>query len=159
LQSGDETRWKVAKIIWFNGEFIAFANDGCMYKHSDEYWWEDYASSEDRLPMVRHRQGAVVVDNNMPFIFNELAIECNVGTWADYRLQPDILLEVSKDGGNTFGNVRSCKMGRTGDYNHRVRFHNLGYNRLCVLRVTYSHPTSLELTTCSQRISSTNGVI
>lgn len=159
LQSGDEIRWKVAKIIWFNGEFIAFANDGCMYKHSDEYWWEDYASSEERLPMVRHRQGAVVVDNNMPFIFNELAIECNVGTWADYKLQPDILLEVSKDGGNTFGNVRSCKMGRTGDYNHRVRFHNLGYNRLCVLRVTYSHPTSLELTTCSQRISSTNGVI
>lgn len=159
LQSGEETRWKVAKIIWFNGEFIAFANDGCMYKHSDDYWWEDYASSEERLPMVRHRQGAVVVDNNKPFIFNELAIECNVGTWADYKLQPDILLEVSKDGGNTFGNIRSCKMGRTGDYNHRVRFHNLGYNRLCVLRVTYSHPTSLELTTCSQRISSTNGVI
>lgn len=159
LSSGEEQRWKVSKIIWFDGEFRAFCNDGCMYRHTDEYWYEDYGSNDQRLPMIRHRQGAVVVDNNKPFIFNELGIECNVGTWADYKLQPDILLEVSKDGGNTFGNIRSCKMGRTGDYNHRVRFHNLGYNRLCVLRLTYSHPTSLELTTCSQRISSTNGVI
>ena len=109
--------------------------------------------------MIRHRQGAVVVDDEKPFIFNELAIECSVGTWDDYGLQPDILLEVSRDGGNTFGNVRSCKLGRTGNYSHRVRFHNLGYNRLCVLRVTYSHPTPLELTNCSQRISSTQGVI
>ena len=158
LESGVETRWRPSALIWFGGKFIAFCNDGAMYEHTDEYWYEDYVGGS-RLPMIRHRQGAVVVDNNRPFIFNELGIECNVGCWADYSLQPDILLEVSKDGGNTFGNVRSCKLGRTGNYDHRVRFHSLGYNRLCVLRVTYSHPTSLELTTCSQRITPTNAVI
>ena len=158
LESGVETRWRPSALIWFGGKFIAFCNDGAMYEHTDEYWYEDYVGGS-RLPMIRHRQGAVVVDNNRPFIFNELGIECNVGCWADYSLQPDLLLEVSKDGGNTFGNVRSCKLGRTGNYDHRVRFHSLGYNRLCVLRVTYSHPTSLELTTCSQRITPTNAVI
>ena len=158
LESGVETRWRPSALIWFGGKFIAFCNDGAMYEHTDEYWYEDYVGGS-RLPMIRHRQGAVVVDNNRPFIFNELGIECNVGCWADYSLQPDILLEVSKDGGNTFGNVRSCKLGRTGNYDHRVRFHSLGYNRLCVLRVTYSHPTSLELTTCSQRITPTNAVL
>lgn len=158
LESGKEIAWRPCAVIWFLGKFMAFCNDGAVYEHSDAYWFEDFRGL-GKLPMTRHRQGAVVVDENRPFIFNELSIECNVGTWADYALQPDLLLEVSKDGGNTFGNVRACKMGRVGDYSHRVRFHSLGYNRLCVLRITYSHPTSLELTSCSQRISSTQVVI
>jgi hypothetical protein len=157
-ETGEETRWRVSDLVWFKGEFRAFCNDGCMYKFSDEYWYEDYGSGK-RLPMIRHRQGALVVNDEKPFILQELGIECNVGTWSDYTLQPDLLLEVSKDGGNTWGHVRSCKMGRTGDYSHRVRFHNVGYNRLCVLKLTYSHPTSLELTACSQRVSPTTGVI
>lgn len=156
--TGEETRWRPAALVWFRGSFYAFCNDGCEYRHSDGYYWEDFADT-GRLPMTRHRQGAVIVDENRPFILNEVAIECNVGTWDDYSLQPDLLLQVSKDGGNTFGNVRSCRLGRTGNYSHRVRFHSLGYNRLCVLRVTYSHPTPLELTSCSLRVSATTGVI
>ena len=157
--STEETAWRVVSLIWFLGKFWAFANDGCEYEFSDEYWWEDYADTGDRLPMIRHRQGALVVNDEKPFVLNELAVECNVGSWADYELQPELLLEVSRDGGNTFGNVRSCRMGRTGQYGYRVRFHALGYNRLCVLRLTYSHPTSLELTACSQRISPTTALI
>lgn len=165
--SNEETRWRPGAVIWFQGTFYAFCNDGCMYSFTEDYWWEDFADSGDRLPMIRHRQGALVVADNRPFILNELAIECNVGTWGDYsngpetpeRPTPQLLLEVSRDGGNEWSPVRSCRLGRTGEYFHRVRFHALGYNRLCVLRVTYSHPTSLELTACSQRISPTTGVI
>jgi hypothetical protein len=159
LDSGDETRWRPSAMLWFRGQFYAFCNDGCQYGFSDNYYWEDYGSHDKRLPVIRHRQGAVVVNEEKPFIFQELAIECSVGAWDDYTLQPEILLEVSKDGGNTFGHVRSCKLGKTGNYSHRVRFHSLGYNRLCVLRVTYSHPTALELTACSQRITPTNAII
>lgn len=157
--TGLETRWRPSALIWFKGEFIAFCNDGCAYRHSEEYWYEDYGNSTDKLPMIRHRQGAVIVNENANFIFNELAVECNVGTWGDYTLSPKLLLEVSRDGGNTWGNVRSVSMGKAGNYSHRVRFHGLGVNRLCCLKLTYSHPTSLELTTCSQRITPTQGVI
>ena len=157
--TGEETRWRPSAVIWFQGDFYAFCNDGCMYSFNDDYWYEDYGSSNKRLPIIRHRQGAVVVNEEKPFVFLELGIECNVGTWDDYSLQPEILLEVSKDAGMTFGHVRSCRLGKTGNYSHRVRFHSLGYNRLCVLRITYSHPTSLELTACSQRISPTTAVI
>lgn len=157
--SGDETRWRPCAMIWFKGQFFAYCNDGCEYKHSDEYWYEDYGSHDQRLPMIRHRQGALIVNEERPFIFHELSVECNVGTWSDYSLQPEMLLEVSRDGGNTWGHVRRCRMGNVGQYSRRVRFHNLGYNRLCVLKITYSHPTSLELTACSQRVSPTTGVI
>ena len=156
--TGTETKWRPSAMIWFRGEFRAFCDDGCEYSHTDEYWWEDYGNS-GRLPMIRHRQSPVIVNDEKPFIFNELAIECNVGTWEDYDLEPEMLLEVSDDGGMTFGNVLSESMGATGDYSHRVRFHALGYNRLCVLRLTYSHPTSLELTACSQRVTPTNALI
>lgn len=159
FESGNETRWRPCAMIWFRGQFFAYCNDGAEYRHSDDYWYEDYASHERRLPMIRHRQGALLVNDERPFIFHELAVECNVGTWSDYELQPEMLLEVSRDGGNTWGNVRRCRMGKVGQYSRRVRFHNLGYNRLCVLKITYSHPTSLELTACSQRVSPTTGVI
>ena len=157
--TGEETQWRPSALIWFKGQFWCFCDDGCQYSFTEDYWFEDYADDHGRLPIIRHRQGAVIVNDERPFVFQELAVECNVGTWSDYTLQPELLLEVSKDGGNTFGHVRSCKLGKTGNYNHRVRFHSLGYNRLCVLRVTYAHPTALELTACSQRVTPTTGVI
>ena len=156
--SGIEIQWRVAAMSWYRGKFIAYCHDGCAYTHSESYWYEDYAD-EKSIPMTRHRQGAVIVNENKPFIFNELAIECNVGTWGSYDLAPKMLMEVSKDGGMTFGNVRSCSMGLAGQYSYRVRFQNLGLNRLCVIRLTYSHPTSLELTTVSQRVTPTGRLI
>lgn len=156
--SGVEIQWRVAAMLWYRGKFVAFCHDGCGYLHSEDYWYEDY-KDEKSIPMTRHRQGSVLVNDNIPFVFNELAVECNVGTWGDYKLAPKLLLEVSKDGGETFGNVRSCSLGLAGEYSHRVRYHNLGINRLCVLRLTYSHPTSLELTSVSQRITPTGRVI
>lgn len=156
--SGVEIQWRVAAMLWFDGRFLAFCHDGNMYSHSEDYFFEDYGD-EKSIPMTRHRQGAVIVDNNRPFIFNELAIECNVGTWEDWKVSPQMLLEVSADGGNTFGNVRSCSLGKSGQYSRRVRFYGLGLNRLCVLRVSYSHPTALELTSVSQRITPTRQAI
>lgn len=157
--TGKEIPWRVQAMLWFKGKFWAFANDACAYEHTPEYWWEDYGSSESRLPMIRHRQGQVIVNQNAPFIFLELGIECNVGTVDDYAEDPKILLEISKDGGNTWSNVRTARFGRTGQYGHRVLFHSLGYNRLCVLRVTYSSPSSLELTSVSERIAPTGQLI
>lgn len=159
FDTGNEMRWRPSAVVWFKGKFIAFCDDGNEYEHTEDYWFEDYDGLGNRLPMIRHRQGAVVVNNNVPFIFDELAVECNVGSWDDYELEPQLLLEVSDDGGMTFSDVMACDMGRTGEYSHRVRFHQLGYNRLCVLRLTYSHPTSLEFTACSQRVTPTTGVI
>lgn len=159
LETGNETRWRVSAMAWFKGKFWAFSDDGCVYGFSQDYWWEDYGSGSQRLPMIRHRQGAVIVDEERPFIFNELSVEANVGTVPDYDEEPTLELEVSADGGNTFGHVRSASLGKTGHYSHRVRYFVLGYNRLCVLRLTCSAPCSLELTACSQRVTPTTALV
>ena len=90
--TGLEIQWRCAAMSWYRGKFLAFCHDGACYLHTDTYYYEDY-TDEKSIPMTRHRQGAVVVNENAPFIFNELAIECNVGTWCDYNLAPKMLLE------------------------------------------------------------------
>lgn len=156
--SGEEIQWRAGSVSYYLEKFYAFTNDGLVCRFHDNYWYEDF-SENDKLPMIRHRQTAVITDNLRPFTFEELAVECNVGTWEDYELKPMLLLEVSKDGGNTFGNVRSASLGRTGNYSHRVRWLNMGLNRLCVIRLTYSHPTDLVLTYCSIRAEATAQMI
>lgn len=156
--SNVESQWRAGGIAYFTEKFFAFTNDGLLCAFDSSYWKEDYPDGHS-LPIIRHRQTAVITDGLKPFTFEELAIECNAGTWNDYTLKPMLLLEVSKDGGNTFGNVQSASLGRTGEYDHRVRFFNLGYSRLCVIRVTYSHPTDLVLTACSVRAEATNAMI
>ena len=156
--SGAETQWRVGALAYFTEKFFAFTIDGCMCAFQTDYWSEDYARGES-LPMIRHRQTAVITDGLKPFTFEELAVEANVGTWGSYGVKPMLLLEVSKDGGNTWGNVRSASLGRTGDYGYRVRWLGLGLNRLCVIRLTYSHPTDLVLTACSIRATSTAQMI
>ena len=108
--------------------------------------------------MIRHRISPVITSDLKPFVIEYLSVECNVGTWDDYTLKPMMLLEVSHDGTNTWSNVRSASLGRTGDYAHRVQWFNLGYGRLQAIRLTYSHPTDLVLTFASVRAESTGAM-
>lgn len=155
---GMECQWRVGGIGYYREKFFAFTNDGLVCAFHDDYWYEDYANGTS-LPMIRKRQSPVMTDGLKPFSFEELAVECNVGTWQDYNETPKLLLAISKDGGNRFGNMRSASLGRTGDYSHRVRWLNLGLNRLCVIRVVYSHPTDLVLTACAIRAEATGAMI
>lgn len=156
--SGDEVQWRPGGIAYFREKFWAFTNDGCLCRFQDDYWMEDYPGNVS-IPVIRHRQTPVMIDGLKPFVLEEIAVEANCGTWQDYEQKPMLLLEISKDGGNTFGNVKSASLGRTGDYSHRVRYLNLGLNRLCVMRFTYSHSTDLVLTSCAVRAEATGAMI
>lgn len=156
--SGVEGQWRVGGIAYYREKFWAFTNDGMVCETCNDYWSEDYPDGSS-LPMIRHRQTAVITDGLKPFTFEEMTIEANVGCFDNYKLAPKMLLEVSRDGGMTFGNVRQASFGRTGEYSHRVRFMNIGYNRLCVIRVTFSEPIDLVMTNCSIRAEATAEMI
>lgn len=156
--NGVEGAWRANAVTYFNEKFFAFTNDGTVSEFQRDYWQEELPDGTVQ-PVVRHRQTGVIMDNGKPFVLEEVAIECNVGTWRDYSDKPFLMLEVSKDGGMTFGNVRRCSLGRVGEYSNRVRFLSLGLNRKCVLRVTYSHPTELTLNLCEIRAEATGAMI
>jgi hypothetical protein len=101
----------------------------------------------------------VVVDNFRPFTIEELAVECNVGMFENYDTEPKMMLEVSKDGGHTFGTAKAAGLGHTGQYSHRVRWRNLGMNRKCVIRVSFSAPVDLVISSCEIRATATEAMI
>ena len=168
---GTEMQWRCQGMAWFKGVFYAFCNDGGIYTHSSDYFAEQYTSSNyydghyvmdgTSMPVTRHRQTSVIVDDYRPFILEELSVECNVGTWGnDYNSsEPTVTLEVSDDGGNTFYNYDYVLAGRSGDYSQRVRFLNLGINRLCVVRVTFSNECDFVMTAMALRTRATGAVI
>ena len=153
-----ETRWRVGGVAYFRSRFYAFTEDGMVATFGNDYWWEDYADGT-RSVVCRHRQGPVFTSDFRPFIMEDLTLECNVGCFGDYAGRPRVLLEISRDGGMTYGNVRSSSFGLTGQYSHRVRFLNMGRNRLCVVRVTFSEPMDFVLTNCSVRAGATGSQI
>ena len=156
--SGLEGQWRAGGVAYYREKFFAFTNDGTVCGFHRDYWREDMPDGSTR-PLVRHRQTGVIMDNGRPFTLEEIAIECNVGTWEDYADKPYLMLQISKDGGMTFGNVKRASLGRVGDYSHRVRFLLGGLNRKCVMRVTYSHPTELTLNLCEIRAEATGAMI
>jgi len=156
-RSGAEIQWRASAVAYFHEKFYAFTSDGCKCGFHRDYWYEDFPDGT-RLPMIRHRISPVITSDLKPFVIEYLSVECNVGTWDDYTLKPMMLLEVSHDGTNTWSNVRSASLGRTGDYAHRVQWFNLGYGRLQAIRLTYSHPTDLVLTFASVRAESTGAM-
>lgn len=152
----EEIQWRVGGIAYWNQKFWCFTNDG-LFASYDGYV-EEYGDGYT-LPVIRHRQGPVFTSDNRPFILEELALECNVGCVEDLKADPKVLLEISRDGGMTYGNVHTASFGRTGQYSHRVRFHALGMNRLAVIRVTFSEPMDFVLTECDIRAAKTGRMI
>lgn len=150
--SGLEKQWRVGGVAYWREKFYAFTTDGlfCHFSGWVEQWKDDV-----EMPVIRHRQGPVFASDNRPFVIEELALECNVGCQSDYTQRPQVLLEMSKDGGMTFGNVRSASFGLTGEYSHRVRWHALGMTRLSVVRITFSEPMDFVLTDCDVRAART----
>lgn len=161
-----ETQWRVGCVSYYREKFWAFTNDGSMCEFNGDYWYEDFPDGR-KLPMIRQRQSAVITDGLKPFTFEEMTLECNVGTHKFYgtpgvpaqEQMPKVLLRVSRDGGMTWGNTRTAYFGRTGEYSHRVRWMNIGYTRLCVIRVTFSEPMDFVMTSCSVRAEATAEMI
>lgn len=127
--------------VWWNNRIITGSSEsGNLYELDENYFYEDF-DSVNRLPLLRVRQTPVVTTNYKPFVIYELAIECNTGAMENYDRPAKALLEVSRDGGYTFGNVLESSCGRRGQYSYRLKWLNLGMNRQCVLRISYSEPT------------------
>ena len=158
--AGTPCQWRVQGMAWANGRFNAFCADGGLYSHMADYFYEDWldGSTVRSWGITRTRQTSVIVNDYRPFVFEELSIECNVGEWPENE-SPEIRLEVSRDGGNTFGNIRTASLGRGGDYSRRVRFLNLGMNRLCVIRVSMSWGYDFTMTASGLRVRPTGAMI
>lgn len=142
--------------VWWNNKIITGSSEsGHLYELDEKYYYEDFDNA-NRLPLLRMRQTPVVTADYKPFILQELTAECNTGAKEDYGTSAKALLQISRDGGYTYGNVIEGNCGRRGQYFVRLRWLNLGMNRQAVIRISYSEPTDFVISDSSIRIQPLN---
>lgn len=143
---------------------------------TDSYWWAQYASNANgdivlgsggigilaRLdkdkyddyrgePIIKRRTSPIYVSDYSPFMVNDVMLLWNTGTTNDINndgnaKNPVVMLEVSTDGGNTFGDERWAYGGQVGDYGHRSIWYGIGCGNMFVFRFTISDMVNVVIT-------------
>lgn len=154
--TGKQKNYMPLYAVWWNNKIITGSSEsGHLYELDEKYYYEDFDNT-NRLPLLRMRQTPVITADYKPFILQELTAECNTGAKEDYGTSAKALLQISRDGGYTYGNVIEGNCGRKGQYFVRLRWLNLGMNRQCVIRISYSEPTDFVISDSSIRIQPLN---
>lgn len=80
--------------------------------------------------------------NGDKLIINELWVDSETGSALStgQGSDPQISMQISKDGGHSWGNERFASMGKLGEYKARTRWLRLGQARDWVFRLTISEP-------------------
>ena len=76
----------------------------------------------------------------------EMVLETGVGLTTGQGSSPEIMLEYSDDGGQTYVSMPNRSLGAIGKYESRVVWHNLGASRQRVYRASVSDPIKVTLT-------------
>jgi hypothetical protein len=109
------------------------------------YLDKDKCTEWNGNPIVRQRVCPVINDTMTAMSIEEFAIDGQVGTTTLLEGQgsdPVLIVEVSKDGGSTYGARRELSIGRQGNYRKQVRLRSLGRPKELVFRISLSDPVS-----------------
>lgn len=113
-----------------NGNVLAYLDDDTYVE-----WNGD--------PIVRQRISPVYFEDMNNIMIKEILVDGLVGNstlLSGQGSDPLLLMEVSKDGGSTYGNTRSKSIGKQGNYRKVVRWNALGIGREIVFKFTFSDP-------------------
>lgn len=149
-------RYMPLYAVWFNNKIITgCCENGNLYILDDNYYKEDF-NATDSLPLYRVRQTPVITADYKPFLLYQLSIECNAGCIENYGNLSTCLLQMSNDGGYTFGNVIEAGLGERGQYSARLNWLNLGMARQCVLRIMFSEDSDFVISDATLRFDILN---
>lgn len=138
------------------GEWEAYMYSYCTFANGNIYvqdmtsnrigYFDESKHTEiDGRQIVRQRISPVWWDACNDIIIQEILLDMQVGTTPLLTGQgsdPKILLEISRDGGYTYGPIDDRSMGTQGAYTHVVRWRSQGRGRAIVARLTVSEPVN-----------------
>lgn len=125
----------------FGKHLIADYRDGNIYEMDDTVFAENGSTIQrrrDSAPLhggLLGRPGKKITVNHL-----DLVCETGVGLVSGQGSDPQIMLQVSNDGGKTFGTEKWKSLGKTGEFLKTVRWTNLGTHETAVFRLTLSDP-------------------
>jgi len=110
---------------------------GCFYDGGLYEFDETYAKDWDTRTYRRQRISKVMTATAADLILKRIYLDMDVGTTASTTLAPQMQLEISLDGGKTYGPVYTKSLGTQGQYKKRVEWFKGASARNIVLRLTY----------------------
>lgn len=121
------------------------ATDKLVQLDKDKY--DDYRGE----PIIKRRTAPVITNDYSEFMVNDVLLLWNNGTTRDYSNEngardPVVMLEVSRDGGNTFDDEMWGMGGQTGQYGFRTAWYGIGAGTLFVFRFTISDRVNVVIT-------------
>ena len=127
------------------GQYACFLNgthivgdysNGNLYAYSYDYF------EDGTYPLRRLRQTGVSADGMFNVFYKTLQVDIQPGT-GTLTVNPRLVLQISRDGGQTWGNPIYASMGLIGKYRSRARWQRLGYGRSVVFRVYCDDPVNV----------------
>ena len=120
-------------------------------KYSGQVFKEDYTNSTENGTLIRRRRTSQTYSQEYQNIsVTSLELDCNTGygVTTGQGSNPVLMLEISRDGGYTYGQPRLIFLGAIGIHKFRARLHKLGIARNWVFRLTLTDPIDLMIQNC-----------
>lgn len=136
---GTYEAWRLTyHCFGFNMHLWLDANSGKAYESSVNYAFD----VEGRVIRRERTSPAICVDPDVVLDIGqiELLMQVGVGNANDPGATPMILLQISRDGGITWGRERAASVGRIGEYQTRVRWQANGSGRNVAFRFIMTDP-------------------
>jgi hypothetical protein len=144
LSSGTEGGRNIADSYCFayRKHLVADVNSGNIYELDEE------SHTENGATIVRMRDSAPLhgglikgaAGKTLTMTRLELIMQVGVGTLSGQGIDPVVMVSFSDDGGYSFGTEMWATIGRTGQFQHKVEFFNLGSFESRIIRVRVSDP-------------------
>jgi hypothetical protein len=121
----------------FNGRTIA-----ADYETGQLYEIDIDAYTDNGTVIAREMRSRHVFDEN-PITVRELWLDMETGIGLEGGTEPQVMLQLSKDGGHSWGHERWCSAGAIGEYSQRVVYRRLGASEDFVIKVRMTEPCKL----------------
>jgi hypothetical protein len=140
LTKGDWHSYPYVYMTYYNNAIYSGLNlaDSTLCRMDDDTYTE-----WDGRQVVRQRITPCYFEDFNNITLKEIIMDCEVGTTPLLTGQgsnPQMLLEISRDGGASYGRLDGKPIGKQGQYRIPVRWHAKGMGRSIVLRFTFADP-------------------
>ncbi len=123
----------------FGKHLVGDRRNGKIYEMSQNYF------SDNGAEIVADRTFPHLSKENQYLKISSLEIDMETGVGNEDAPDPQIILQISKDGGRTWSSEMSGSIGRVGEYLTRVSFRCLGMARQWTFKVKISDPVKRAL--------------
>lgn len=110
-----------------------------VYEQSINYY------TENTLPVYRMRQCPHIALNLYRVFYKLLELDLQFGVGDDPTVNPIVSLQISNDGGKTWGTELQSHLGTSGQFYARARWHQLGSSRDRIFRVIITAPVQVAM--------------